>query len=318
VDVFLPLRLLAVLTAAPSLALALTACGGGSSSAVSGPAGSKMTKVGVAVTGGFGEKPTLTVPKTAAPKELTSEVLNPGNGAAVGKGQTLIANYLGETWDLKDGKPNVFDNSYDRKQVSGFQIGTGTVISGWDKTLVGKKLGSRVLLTIPPEEGYDGSKGQTNELTGKTLLFVVDLVAAIDANTAATGTPVTKLPDGMPAVSSESGSKPVITSVKGVKPGAKPVSTLLISGTGDQIDPEKSLVLEVIQTDAATGRNTQETWGSALQVIPAAQVVSVLSALKSARVGSRAVGIVPADSAGSAGGTQTPASVVVVDVVGQY
>jgi peptidylprolyl isomerase len=317
VVVFVPPRRLAALIAASSLALA--ACSGGSSSSkVSAPPGSKMTKMGVAVTGGFGEKPALTVPTSAAPKDLSSEVLTAGSGATVASGQTLIVNYLGQTWDLKNGKPNVFDNSYDRKQVSGFPIGTGKVIPGWDKTLVGQKLGSRVLLSIPPADAYGATPSSGNELAGKTLLFVVDLVAALSPNAAATGTAVTKLPAGLPAITSESGKKPVITSVKGIKVGNQPVSALLIEGTGEAISPTKSLALEIVQTDAATGKQTQETWGSGLQVIPAQQVISVLDVLKTAKVGSRAVGVLPAEAASSSSGSQTPASIVVVDVVGQY
>ena len=38
------------------------------------------------------------------------------------------------------------------------RIGAGQVIPGWDKTIVGKKVGSRVLLAIPPKEGY-GTQG---------------------------------------------------------------------------------------------------------------------------------------------------------------
>ena len=37
----------------------------------------------------------------------------------------------------------VFDNSYDRKVPSAFPIGTGNVIKGWDKVLVGVPAGSR-------------------------------------------------------------------------------------------------------------------------------------------------------------------------------
>jgi peptidylprolyl isomerase len=312
--VSVPLRRLAALTAASCLALA--ACGGGSSSsAVSPPAGSKLTKVGVAVGGAFGEKPTLTIPKSTAPKDLSSEVLSTGTGDTVAKGQTLIVNYLGETWDLKAGKANVFDNSFDRKQIAGFEIGTGKVIDGWDKTLVGQKVGSRVLLSVPPADGYGSTPSTSNELAGQTLLFVVDVVATINPNAAAVGTPVTKLPAGMPTVDSQPGKKPVITSVKGVKAGANPVSALLIEGAGAPIDTSKSLAMEIVQTDVATGKKSQETWGAGLQVIPAQQVIAALTALKSAKIGSRVVGILPADSSS---GSTTPASVVVVDVVAQY
>jgi peptidylprolyl isomerase len=298
--------------------LALAACSGGSSSATaSPPPGSTMTKVGVAVTGSFGEKPTLTVPKSAAPKNLSSEVLSPGDGAVVASGQTLVVNYLGQTWEPKDGKPNVFDNSYDRKQVSGFPIGAGQVITGWDKTLVGQKVGSRLLLAVPPADGYGPTPSDQNPLSGKALLFVVDVVAAISPNVAATGTPVAKVPPGMPVVSSPPGKKPTVTSVKGVTAGANPVSALLIQGTGAPIDSTKSLAVEVVQTDVATGTQTQETWGGPVQVIPAQQLLATLTALKTAKVGSRAVGVLPGDP-GDGSTAPTQPSIVIVDVVAQY
>ena len=59
-------------------------------------------------------------------------------------------------------------------------IGAGQVIPGWDKTLVGQKIGSRVLLVVPPKEGY-GSKGSSQAgIKGTdTLVFVVDILNAV-------------------------------------------------------------------------------------------------------------------------------------------
>lgn len=125
-------------------------------------------------TGGFGEKPELTFPDTAAPADLQVTVLSEGEGAPVPAGATLTAHYLGQVWGGA-----IFDNSYDRGAPTAFPIGVGRVISGWDKGLVGLKLGSRVLLSIPPVDGY-GSRG--NPMAGirgtDTLVFVVDLVSA--------------------------------------------------------------------------------------------------------------------------------------------
>ena len=106
--------------------------------------------------------------------KLRSAVLIQGTGATVKKGQTLTVNYLGQVYDGK--KP--FDESYTKTPAS-FGIGTGQVISGWDKTLVGQKVGSRLVLAIPPKEGY-GKKGQPNAgIKGTdTLYFVVDILGA--------------------------------------------------------------------------------------------------------------------------------------------
>ena len=106
--------------------------------------------------------------------KLRSAVLIQGTGATVKKGQTITVNYLGQVYKGK--KP--FDESYTKTPAS-FGIGTGQVISGWDKTLVGQKVGSRLILAIPPKEGY-GKKGQpTAGIKGTdTLYFVVDILGA--------------------------------------------------------------------------------------------------------------------------------------------
>ena len=53
----------------------------------------------------------------------------------------------------------------------------GNVIPGWDKGLVGKTVGSRVLLVVPPADGYaDQVQGQIP--ANSTLVFVVDILDA--------------------------------------------------------------------------------------------------------------------------------------------
>ena len=257
-------------------------------------------------------KPTLLIPRSAAPTTTSAEVLTPGTGAVVKKGDVLVANYLGQTWAEKDCKVNVFDNSYDRGSAAGFPIGVGAVVKGWDSTLVGQKIGSRVLLTITPADGYGEKTAQsTSELAGQTLVFVVDIKDAVKGDGVAKGTPQ-KLPAGFPAVTSASGKRPEVTSVEGVKPTDKPSSALLLKGTGPAIDAKKTLVLQFLQTDVKTGKQTQKTWDAAQpQVVPASSVLQLVSALEGQPVGSRAV-VVTADSA------QQPAQILVLDVVAQF
>jgi peptidylprolyl isomerase len=118
--------------------------------------------------------PTVTVPKSAAPATTQQATLVQGTGATVQKGQTISAQYHGVLW--KDG--SVFDSSWQRGAAADFPIGVGGVIPGWDNTLVGKKVGSRVLLVIPPKDGY-GTAGQPPKISGTdTLVFVVDILDA--------------------------------------------------------------------------------------------------------------------------------------------
>ena len=122
--------------------------------------------------GTFGDKPTLTFPDAAAPAELEVRVLEQGTGDLVEAGDDIVVNYLGQTWG-----GHVFDNSYDRGSSINFPIGVGAVIAGWDESLVGQAIGSRVLVSIPPHLGY-GERGvpQAGIKGADTLVFVVDIV----------------------------------------------------------------------------------------------------------------------------------------------
>lgn len=124
---------------------------------------------------------TITVPKNDPPKKLTDKVLIEGKGAKVKKGQTVYMQYSGAAWKLNQGKPaaTLFDTSWKTGAPFATAIGQGQVIPGWDQGLVGKKVGSRVLLVIPPELAY-GKKDQGATLpANSTLVFVVDILTAV-------------------------------------------------------------------------------------------------------------------------------------------
>lgn len=117
---------------------------------------------------------TITIPKgTKAPAGLKQQVLIKGSGAKIEAGQGLIGQYTGVKWE--DGKK--FDSSWDHGGATGFQIGTSSVVQGWDQGLVGKRIGDRVLLVIPPSLGYGADP--THALAKNTLVFVVDILGAV-------------------------------------------------------------------------------------------------------------------------------------------
>lgn len=126
----------------------------------------------VTVSGPFGHKPAVEFAGEQPAADLLIEVLNPGSGQEVEPGDQIQCHYLGQVWNGE-----VFDNSYDRGQPLAFQIGVGMVIRGWDDGLVGQRVGSRVLLSIPSNYGY-GDRGvpQAGIKGGDTLVFVTDIL----------------------------------------------------------------------------------------------------------------------------------------------
>jgi peptidylprolyl isomerase len=106
--------------------------------------------------------------------KLRVGVLRSGTGATVAKGQTIAVNYLGSVYKAKA----PFDESFSKQPV-GFVIGENQVIPGWDKALVGQKVGSEVILQIPPADGYADQPPQGSGIPkNATLYFVVDILGA--------------------------------------------------------------------------------------------------------------------------------------------
>jgi FKBP-type peptidyl-prolyl cis-trans isomerase len=125
--------------------------------------------------GAAGKGPTITIPNTAAPKTLQVKALIKGTGAVVKKGQYIVVQYTGVNWRTK----KVFDSSWSRSEPWATEIGEGQVIPGWDTGLVGQTVGSRVLLVIPPADGYGKTGSSAAGINGTdTLVFAVDIIAA--------------------------------------------------------------------------------------------------------------------------------------------
>ncbi|CAN5441734.1 hypothetical protein BH10ACT11_BH10ACT11_18800 [soil metagenome] len=155
-----------------TVVIVLVAQGGGSSDS----SGSDLTDTSV--------KPKIEVPDGAPPKKLETKDIVDGDGEAAKSGDMLTVQYVGV--DYETGKE--FDASWDRGQPFPFTLGGGQVIPGWDKGLVGMKVGGRRELTIPSDLAY-GAQGQPPAIgPDATLIFVIDLVS-IDPPATGSATP---------------------------------------------------------------------------------------------------------------------------------
>ncbi|MEO6514009.1 MAG: FKBP-type peptidyl-prolyl cis-trans isomerase [Candidatus Saccharimonadales bacterium] len=81
---------------------------------------------------------------------LKTTDLTPGDGATAKSGDCLIMKYYGT---LTDG--TMFDENYTKPTAFAFTLGDGRVITGWDKGLVGMKVGGTRRLEIPAAQAYN-------------------------------------------------------------------------------------------------------------------------------------------------------------------
>ena len=129
------------------------------------------------VSASAGAAPKIKMPSSKPPTKLVTKTLVKGSGPAITKGQTVVVQYVGAIW--RTGK--VFDASWTRQQPFGFTIDASPsqVIPGWNQGLVGQTVGSRVMLVIPPADGYGKSGNSQAGIKGTdTLVFVVDILGA--------------------------------------------------------------------------------------------------------------------------------------------
>jgi len=118
-------------------------------------------------------KPTIAKPSGPPPQTLVVKDIVKGSGPVASAGKTVTVQYVGVLYSTGQ----QFDASWDRGQpLPPFQLGTGQVIPGWDKGLVGMRVGGRRQLIIPPNLAY-GAQGSPPAIgPNETLIFDVDLL----------------------------------------------------------------------------------------------------------------------------------------------
>jgi hypothetical protein len=151
-------------------------------------------------------EPAIAKPEGEAPKDFVVQPLIQGGGEVVGENDFVTVQYKGVKWS--DGEE--FDSTWSKGSPTGFQL--NQVIEGWSEGLKGQKVGSQVLLVVPPEMGYGASEG--HELQDETLVFVVDIL-----HTMAPAQPA-EAPEGTPSESAPAESAPAESASPSASPSA--------------------------------------------------------------------------------------------------
>ena len=114
-------------------------------------------------------KPDIEFPEGAAPTELVIKDVVVGTGQEAKPGDVVDVHYVGVEYDTGE----EFDSSWNRGESISFPL--RGLIQGWQDGIPGMRVGGRRQLVIPPESAY-GPAGAGHRLSGKTLIFVIDLL----------------------------------------------------------------------------------------------------------------------------------------------
>ncbi|MGB2840750.1 MAG: FKBP-type peptidyl-prolyl cis-trans isomerase [Actinomycetes bacterium] len=115
------------------------------------------------------DKPEVDFPGGEAPDTLVVTDVTVGDGAEATAGATVQVHYLGVEFESGE----EFDSSWSRGESINFPL--GNLIKGWQEGIPGMKVGGRRQLICPPALAY-GPAGGGHRLSGKTLIFVIDLL----------------------------------------------------------------------------------------------------------------------------------------------
>ena len=114
-------------------------------------------------------KPEVEFQDGPEPSQLVITDLVEGDGDEATPGAQVEVHYVGVEFDTGE----EFDSSWNRGESIKFPL--AGLIAGWQEGIPGMKVGGRRQLTIPPQLAY-GPEGSGHQLSGKTLIFIIDLL----------------------------------------------------------------------------------------------------------------------------------------------
>jgi len=127
-------------------------------------------------------QPGIVLQEQTVPKGFRLETVKAGSGATVKKNQTVHLKYTGWTWPTVAGdKPVTWDQqTWDADQAIDLKVAStddgGQLPPGMYKAIVGAKVGSQVLVVIPPKDGFPSGSAPTGVDAKSTLIMVIDVL----------------------------------------------------------------------------------------------------------------------------------------------
>ena len=229
----LKMRVIAVALLAAVCLCSLAGCSQGGTEASAPEVKGKFP----AVSGELGQAPQMEAGVGKAPTSLQVRVLHQGDGRKITAQDQVLMDTLGNLWDGKT-------------VMSTFRIGDSAqgyamseVIAGWKQGLIGKKLGSRVQLTVPPKLGFQGEAAKRIP-ADSTMVFVIDLISAMDLSDVSAlkqakkiDKSFEKLPKGV-KITGAPGSQPQLSIDPDMPAPELKQVIMLYQGTGPKLEPD--------------------------------------------------------------------------------
>jgi peptidylprolyl isomerase len=275
-------RLLALLV----LPLLLAACGGSD--------GGASDLSAITVQGSTTSAPDVQFEEGFSVQKTQVKTLVQGDGPKVGVNDSVTVHYVG----INGRTGRQFDSSWSGGEPAEFGFGQG-LIAGFEQALLGHRVGERVLVAIPPKDGY-GAQGnpQIGVQGTDTLVFVIDIRGITP--TAAQGEPVAPPPD-LPHVITDSQGLPVrFHATEETAPAPEQVEVHpVIEGTGEPVRSGQTVTLSFLGQVYPDGSTFVRTYGQSPASLPIGQgqPVPCFDDLVGQKVGSRVVLVCPPDSA---------------------
>lgn len=264
------------------------------------------------ISGSYGETPEFAFPESEPSADLEVEVLSEGDGPQVEPGAAVLADYAGVVW----GEADPFDSSFSRDEPTLFSL--NQVVDGWTQGIPDHAVGSRLLISIPPELGYGPGGGNAAAGIGPedTIVFVVDLVQTYNPDDAgqADAEPTTPTEELPVEVTGDLGEPAAVSIPDGLAAPEESEVIPIAEGNGPAVESGDTVVVAYAMSSWGDD-TTQSTWptdqdpGSGPITSPVGQG-TVVDELTDMPVGSRVLLLIPQTQQG-------PASAFVMDIVGK-
>ncbi|MDQ0938412.1 FKBP-type peptidyl-prolyl cis-trans isomerase [Streptomyces sp. V1I1] len=272
------------------------------------------------VSGEFGRRAALTIPKEKPSGKFVVTSLLQGHGPRIGDNDVVVVDYTAKTWKSGTDLPGTYNEGQGPKV---FPVGRGAVIPALDRAVRGQQAGSRVLVVAPPAAAYGASGNAGLKVAGTdTVVFVIDIKKVIGAKSTVRGQQQ-EVPDTLPQVHADRSG--VTLAIPGTGAPKRLESRSLVEGSGRRIAAGDTVVLR--HAGAVWGANRGEeqatlfdsSWlqGPGVAVVGRGNLIKGLDqALVGAEVGSRMLLVVPPELAyGSQAQKDIPARSTLVFVV---